>query len=174
MVLRLPLAVRHAVYDLPRSRFVEAQAFGFRRFLVPARHAIPAEAGEVHQGDVLHVGPLAKVRDQLSTDACIDRLNQELGTLSRDSGRSFIPKGTYKGQDVDVPTVVSAGELIINKDVPDNIAHTIITIICENTEELYKINPANKNFKPETGWKNVALPLHPGAERYYREAGFMK
>ena len=63
---------------------------------------------------------------------------------------------------------------IINKDVPDNIAHAIIKIICENTEELYKINPANKNFLPETGWKNVALPLHPGAEKYYKEAGYMK
>ena len=108
------------------------------------------------------------------SDACLDHLNHELGTLSRDSGRSFIPKGTYKGQDVDVPTVVSAGELIINKDVSETIAHAIIKIICENTDELYKINPANRNFKPATGWKNVALPLHPGAEKYYRDAGFMK
>jgi TRAP transporter TAXI family solute receptor len=109
----------------------------------------------------------------LSED-CIDHLNQELGTLSRDSGRSFIPNGTYKGQTADVPTVVSAGELIINKDVSDIVAYSIIKIICENTEELYKINPANKNYKPETGWKNVALPLHPGAEKYYKEAGLMK
>ena len=108
------------------------------------------------------------------SEACIDHLNKELGTLSRDTGRSFISKGTYKGQAVDVPTVVSAGELIINKDVSEPIAHAIIKIICENKDELYKINPANKNFKPETGWKNVALPLHPGAERYYKEAGFMK
>ncbi len=108
------------------------------------------------------------------SDAAIDHLNKELGTLSRDSGRSFIPKGTYKGQSQDVPTVVSAGELLVNKDVPDNIAYTIIKIICENTDELYKINPANKNFKPETGWKNVALPLHPGAEQYYKDAGFLK
>jgi len=108
------------------------------------------------------------------SNACLDHLNGELGTLSRDSGRSFIPKGTYKGQDIDVPTVVSAGELIINKDVPENVAYTIIKIICDNTDELYKINPANKNFKPETGWKNVALPLHPGAEQYYKDAGHMK
>jgi uncharacterized protein len=108
------------------------------------------------------------------SDDCIDHLNNELGTLSRDSGRSLIPKGTYKGQEIDVPTVVSAGELIINKDVPENVAYTIIKIICENTDELYKINPANKNFKPEVGWKNVALPLHPGAEKYYKDAGFMK
>ncbi len=108
------------------------------------------------------------------SDGCIDHLNTELGTLSRDSGRSIIPKGTYKGQKTDIPTVVSAGELIINKDVPDNVAYTVTKIICENTEELYSINPANKNFQPETGWKNVALPLHPGAEKYYKDAGLMK
>lgn len=104
---------------------------------------------------------------------CIDAIHKKFGTLSRDSGRSFIPAGTYKGQEADVPAVVSAGELLANKDLPENVAYTIIKIICDNIEELHKINPANKNFIPEAGWKNAALPLHPGAEKYYREAGFM-
>lgn len=108
------------------------------------------------------------------SDACVDHLHKTLGTLSRDSGRSFIPKGTYKGQSREVTTVVTAGELLINKDVPDLVAYTIIKIICDNIDEVHKINPANKNFIPESGWKNVALPLHPGAEKYYKEAGFMK
>ncbi len=107
------------------------------------------------------------------SDACIDHLHKTLGTLARDSGRCFIPKGTYPGQDVDVPAVVTAGELIINKDVPEDVAYTIIKILCENIEEVHKINPANKNFDPKTGWKNVAVPLHPGAEKYYKEAGYM-
>ena len=107
------------------------------------------------------------------SDGCVDAIHKKFGTLSRDSGRAFIPAGTYKGQDADVAAVVSAGELIVNKDVPDNVAYTIIKIICENIDEVHKINPANKNFIPKTGWKNVALPLHPGAEKYYKEAGYM-
>lgn len=107
------------------------------------------------------------------SDACIDALNEKFGTLSRDSGRAFIPANTYKGQNADVPAVVSAGELIINKDVPEHVAYTIIKIICDNIDEVHKINPANKNFIPKTGWKNVALPLHPGAEKFYKEAGYM-
>jgi hypothetical protein len=107
------------------------------------------------------------------SDACIDYLHKELGTLARDTGRCVIPAGTYRGQEVDVPAIVSAGELIINKDVPDILAYTIIRTICDNVAELHKINPANKNFDPKTGWKNVALPLHPGAEKYYKEAGYM-
>ncbi len=107
------------------------------------------------------------------SDACIDRVHDELGTLARDSGRSLIPAGTYTGQTTDVPAVVTAGELIVNKDVPDLLAAAIIRIICENVDELHAINPANKNFDPQTGWKNVALPLHPGAEKFYKEAGYM-
>ena len=108
------------------------------------------------------------------SDDCIDAIHTELGTLSRDSGRSMIPAGTYTGQESEVSTVVTAGELLINKDVSDEIAYAITKIVCENTDELYKINPANKNFIPEVGWKNVALPLHPGAEKYYREMGYME
>lgn len=108
------------------------------------------------------------------TDTCVDHLHTTLGTLSRESGRSIIPNGTYKGQDTDITTVVSAGELLINKDVPDIAAYTIIKIICQNIDEMHSINPANKNFIPASGWKNVALPLHPGAEKYYKEAGLMK
>ncbi len=107
------------------------------------------------------------------SDACIEKLHTDLGTLGKDTGKTVIPKGTYSGQDADVSTVVSAGELLVNKDVPENVAYTIIKAICENKDELYKINPANKLFVPETGWKNVAVPLHSGAEKYYKDAGFM-
>jgi TRAP-type uncharacterized transport system substrate-binding protein len=41
-------------------------------------------------------------------------------------------------------------------------------------EELHAINNANQTFIPEQGWANVAVPLHPGAEKYYKKAGYMK
>ncbi|PKP62005.1 TRAP transporter substrate-binding protein [Candidatus Atribacteria bacterium HGW-Atribacteria-1] len=108
------------------------------------------------------------------SDECIDYCNEKLGTLSRETGLCVIPAGTYKGQEEDAPSIVSAGELIINKDVPNNVAYTITKILCENVEELHKINESNKFFIPEKGWKDVAVPLHPGAEMYYKEAGFME
>ncbi len=108
------------------------------------------------------------------SNKCIDQLHNSLGVLSIDSGLSFIPKGTYKGQENNVPTVATAGELTINKDVPNIIAYTIIKIISNNIAELRKIDRANKFFIPEMGWKNVAVPLHPGAEKFYKEAGYMK
>ncbi len=105
---------------------------------------------------------------------CIDKMADDLGTLSRASGKHIIPSGTYKGQKKDTPTVVSTGELIVGKHVSEVVAYTITKILCENVEELHEINNANKTFIPEKGWADVALPLHPGAEKFYREAGYMK
>lgn len=108
------------------------------------------------------------------SEECIDFMNKTWGTLSGETGHCVIPAGTYKGQKVDVPTAATAGELIIYKGVPNNVAYTITKILCENVEELYLINKANETFIPEKGWKDVVVPLHPGAEMYYKEAGFME
>lgn len=105
---------------------------------------------------------------------CIEALHKSLGTLSTKSGLAQIPEGTYQGQDTAVSTVVSSGELLINKNISDDVAYTIIKIISENIDSLKKENPANQYFVPKDGWKNVAVPLHPGAVKYYQEAGYMQ
>jgi hypothetical protein len=105
---------------------------------------------------------------------CIDAMAKKLGTIGSDSGQAFIPGGTYKDNPDDVPAVPTAAELLVGKDVPEIVAYTIIKIIGDNIEEVHKINNKNTTFHPETGWKNVAVPLHPGAERYYKEKGYMK
>lgn len=108
------------------------------------------------------------------SSGCIDKLAKDLGTLSKDSGQQLIPKGTYKGLEGAVATIVSTGELLISKDVPDDAAYAITKILCQNVDELHKINNANQTFVPARGWANVAVPLHPGAARFYKEAGYMK
>lgn len=104
----------------------------------------------------------------------IDKLAKELGTLPRDRGLHVIPAPTYKGLTADTPTVATTGELIISKEVPDEVAYAITRILCQNVSELHALNVANRTFIPERGWANVAVPLHPGAAKFYREAGFMK
>lgn len=107
------------------------------------------------------------------SDECIDYCHEELGTVARDTGLCVIPAGTYRGLDRDAPTVVTAGELLVNKDVPEAVVYTILQIFDENIEDVHRINEANKYFIPEDGWKNVAVPLHTGAEKYYRNVGYM-
>jgi hypothetical protein len=105
---------------------------------------------------------------------CIDTLAEDLGTIGTASGKAQIAGGTYKGNSGDVPAVTTAAELLVSKDVPDIVAYTILKIIGDNIEEVHKINAKNKTFIPKTGWVNVAVPLHPGAIKYYKEKGYMK
>lgn len=108
------------------------------------------------------------------SDECINKLAADLGTLPTASKQQIIPKDTYKGQDNNTPTVVSTGELLIGSHVPDEVAYAIIKILCEHVRELHEINAANRTFIPEKGWANVAVPLHPGAVKFYKRAGYMK
>lgn len=108
------------------------------------------------------------------SDDCVDQLARNLGTLPRDSGQVTISKDTYRGQENDTQTVVSTGELLVGSHVSDDVVYAITKILSENVKELHEINIANQTFIPEKGWVNVAVPLHPGAERYYREAGYMQ
>lgn len=108
------------------------------------------------------------------SEECIDAMHEKLGTVGRQTGLCSVPAGTYTGQDSDVPTVATAGELLISEGVPEVVAYTITKILCENVSELYAIHEANKTFDPQSGWENVAVPLHVGAERYYKEKGYLK
>jgi len=105
---------------------------------------------------------------------CIDTLAKDLGTIGTESGMAFIKGDTYKGNSSDVPAVTTAAELLVSNDVPEIVAYTILKTIGDNIEEVYKINNKNRTFDPKTGWMNVAVPLHPGAIKYYKENGYMK
>src|ERR1700722_7666017 len=64
LVLGLPFLARHAVNDLPRVWIAQAETFRLSRLTIPTAQAIPAEPRQIHQIDVLHVGPFAQMLDQ--------------------------------------------------------------------------------------------------------------
>jgi TRAP-type uncharacterized transport system substrate-binding protein len=72
---------------------------------------------------------------------------------------------------VGFPTV-----LITNTALPEPIAYTITKTLIESKEALVRGHAGLAAFDPTTAWKpeNVGVPLHPGAERAYREKGWMK
>src|SRR6476659_10117890 len=64
LVLLAPFVIGHAVDDLARFGIAEPDALLLGCGAVPFRQAVAAEAGEVHQIDVLHIGALAQMRDE--------------------------------------------------------------------------------------------------------------
>ncbi|MFQ6572279.1 TAXI family TRAP transporter solute-binding subunit [Pseudomonas sp. UM16] len=82
-----------------------------------------------------------------------------------------IPAGTYDGQDADVPTVAVANILVSQEKVSDELAYQMTKLMFENLNRLSTAHSAAKDIKLETATKNLPIPLHPGAERYFKEKG---
>jgi hypothetical protein len=83
---------------------------------------------------------------------------------------------TFKGQSQPVPTVGFPTVLITNKDLPEPVAYTITKTVIENKDALVRGHAGLAEFEPKTAWQpeKVGAPLHPGAERAYREKGWMR
>lgn len=91
--------------------------------------------------------------------------------------KAVMPANTFKGQDQDVPSLSATTVVIARDDLPADVAYTIAKTLAENKEALGNANAALKLFKPEDAWrpeKVGGIPLHPGAEKYYREKGWMR
>lgn len=85
--------------------------------------------------------------------------------------RYGIPAGTYPGQDEDIDTIAQPNFLAVRDDVPEENVYLITKAIYENLPFLQAIHPATKAMAPEKAIAGLPLPLHPGAIRYYEEAG---
>lgn len=85
-----------------------------------------------------------------------------------------LPAGTYKGVDHDVETIAVRAIWATHADLPDDIAYAVTKALYENTETLGKVHVKGKEISASTALESVSIPLHPGAERYFREKGILE
>ncbi|MGH7391013.1 MAG: TAXI family TRAP transporter solute-binding subunit [Candidatus Rokuibacteriota bacterium] len=87
----------------------------------------------------------------------------------------YVVPGTAYGQRADTVTIAAPNVLIVNKDVPDDLAYRATRAMMEHLDEFKKIHPTHRDMTREASAQAVAdLPFHPGALRYYKEAGLLK
>jgi TRAP transporter TAXI family solute receptor len=84
---------------------------------------------------------------------------------------SVIPAGTYRALGHDYQTIGLYNFTVAHKDLPNDLVYRIVKAVFDNREELVKAQSSAKATVPENIGRNTMLPLHPGAVRYYREAG---
>jgi TRAP transporter TAXI family solute receptor len=82
-----------------------------------------------------------------------------------------IPGGTYKGQSGKVLTGAMWNIVVVNKSMSPDLAYNIVKAVFANRSRLMKTHSAAKDTLPENILKNTAVPLHPGALRFYKEQG---
>ena len=85
-----------------------------------------------------------------------------------------IPKGTYMGQTEDVHTVAVANLLICRDDLSNDLVYNMTKTLHDNQKDLVAAHSAAKDMKLQEALKGMTVPLHPGAEKYYKEKGIVK
>jgi hypothetical protein len=87
---------------------------------------------------------------------------------------AIIPANTYEGQSRDVPAIAIQNFLVTHEGVPADTVYKMTKAMWDNLDALVAAHAAGKAIKKENALKGMPVPLHPGAEKYYREAGMLK
>jgi TRAP transporter TAXI family solute receptor len=85
-----------------------------------------------------------------------------------------IPAGTYDGQTDDVPTAAVGNFLVSHDGVSEETAYQMTKLLFENLDKMVASHAAAKAIDVQKAIDGMPVPLHPGAERYYREVGVLK
>jgi len=82
-----------------------------------------------------------------------------------------IPVGTYRTVAQPLKTAAMWNFVVTRADLPDDVAYAIVKAVFDNHARMVTTHVAAKDTLAENVGKNTVVPLHPGALRYYREAG---
>ena len=85
-----------------------------------------------------------------------------------------LPSGLYKGVDYPVNGIAVRAHLVARDDMPDELAYAIVKTIAENYPRYPTVLKSMSYAKLEDMGKDVGIPLHPGALKYYKEKGLVK
>ncbi len=88
--------------------------------------------------------------------------------------KTVIPAGTYKGQTQDVHTLGVKAMLMTHDQMPADTIYRVTKGIFENLPAIAAGHNKGKEISLGKALESCTLPLHPGAEKYYKEKGIIK
>lgn len=138
-----------------------------------ARQVLGGEIDALWQGAVVPIPSLTEVANQADSvvfglsDADVKAVLAKLPALSA----TTIPPGTYKGQTAEVKSFSAWNFVIANKELPDDTAYAITKAVLSAADPKSEIYPSATGTRAANAGNNRIVPFHPGAMRFYREAG---
>ncbi|MDD3448409.1 MAG: TAXI family TRAP transporter solute-binding subunit [Gammaproteobacteria bacterium] len=88
--------------------------------------------------------------------------------------KAVIPGGMYRGNDQDTATFGVGATFVTSAKVPDDVVYNLVKAVFENFDDFRRLHPAFEHLNKEQMVRDgLSAPLHPGAEKYYREVGLL-
>ena len=115
---------------------------------------------------------LASARDITVVPIPDDKF-QAMRKLNPGYTKLTIPAGSYPKQTQDVQTIGYATHLIARCDLDADVVYKVLKGISDNLGDLTAIAGAMKGLTPKAMAEDIGVPLHKGAERFYKEAGVL-
>lgn len=118
---------------------------------------------------------------QEATTSCASKLvpvtGEEIDKLVDENpyySKATIPGGLYEGNAEDTETFGVRATMVSSDQVDEETVYQVVKAVFENFDRFKKLHPAFENLtKEEMISAGNSAPLHPGAERYYKEAGLL-
>jgi len=165
-----------------KTDYKELEAAGFKFF----RGSYAEQASQFKDRNVDSVFTFLALPGAAITEASIGR-SLRLINFSAESLQSLkqygiesakIPAGTYPkaaNANEDVLTAIAGSVILVNKKVSDDVTYRIAKVIHEDLDQFRKIHGSLAPYQLKDAVTGLGLiPLHPGAEKYYKEKGVLK
>lgn len=82
-----------------------------------------------------------------------------------------IPKGTYPKQDKDVKVIGYATHIVVSCKLPADTVYAMTKAMAQNISSMAAVNKSIADLTPKGMAEDIGVPFHPGAAKYYKEAG---
>ena len=124
--------------------------------------------------------PSANIQDPTTTCAAklVPLTGEVVDKLVADNpyyAKATIPGGLYNNNPEDTETFGVLATLVTSANVPEESVYALTKAVFENFDEFKSLHPAFANLEPPKMIKDgLSAPLHPGAEKYYKEKSWLK
>lgn len=120
--------------------------------------------------------PTSSILDLATTrDIVVVELSDEEIANSLEAEPTFarytLPADSYPGQSEPVNTVGTPNVILVAAEMDEELAHDFLAALYEHIDEIIAIHPSAQDTTPEFALDATPIPLHPGAVRYFEEAG---
>lgn len=85
---------------------------------------------------------------------------------------TYIPAGTYRGQDTDISTIGTKSVLLTTSSVPEDVIEHLTTLLFDKEKELQYSTSLKLELNEDFATSDVPVPFHSGALKYYEAQGY--